>query len=152
MRFTNDFHSWLRHSWKSLANRLTRDPKSVIHNNSYIILYVMYAPSQWETASQCNTISHCLGIYTEWSLARILPPWLIHGVLACQWVVCTRSCETGCSEWPLGELLCSTRSNIRLAPFISWNLWITWCSCFWAFSTRWHFCLTLWDRVTHICQ
>ena len=40
MRFTNDFHSWLRHSWKSLANRLTRDPKIVIHGNSCIILYI----------------------------------------------------------------------------------------------------------------
>ena len=26
--FANDFHSWLRHSWKSLANHLTRDQKS----------------------------------------------------------------------------------------------------------------------------
>ena len=41
MRFTNDFHSWLRHSWKSLANRLTRDPKIVIHGNSCIILNVI---------------------------------------------------------------------------------------------------------------
>ena len=41
MRFTNDFHSWLRHSWKSLANRLTRDPKIVIHDDSCIILYIM---------------------------------------------------------------------------------------------------------------
>ena len=40
MRFANDFHSWLRHSWKLLANRLTRDPKIVIHGNSYIILYI----------------------------------------------------------------------------------------------------------------
>ena len=42
MRITNDFHSWLRHSWKLLANRLTRDPKIVIHGNSCIILYVFY--------------------------------------------------------------------------------------------------------------
>ena len=35
MRFANDFHSW-----KSLANRLTRDPKIVIHGNSCIILYI----------------------------------------------------------------------------------------------------------------
>ena len=28
-RFVNDFHSWLRHSWKSLPNRLTRDKKSL---------------------------------------------------------------------------------------------------------------------------
>ena len=40
MQFANDFHSWLRHSWKSLANRLTRDPKIVIHGNSCIILYI----------------------------------------------------------------------------------------------------------------
>ena len=40
MRFANDFHSWLRHSWKSLANRLTRDPKIIIHGNSCIILYL----------------------------------------------------------------------------------------------------------------
>ena len=37
-RFANDFHSWLRHSWKSLANRLTCDQKIVIHGNSCIIL------------------------------------------------------------------------------------------------------------------
>ena len=42
MRFANDFHSWLRHSWKLLANRLTRDPKIVIHGNSCIILYILF--------------------------------------------------------------------------------------------------------------
>ena len=42
MRFTNDFHSWLRHSRKSLANRLNRDPKIVIHGNSCIILYIWH--------------------------------------------------------------------------------------------------------------
>ena len=41
MRFAHDFHSWLRHSWKLLANRLTRDPKIVIHGNSCIILYII---------------------------------------------------------------------------------------------------------------
>ena len=42
IRFTNDFHSWLRHSWISLANCLTRDPKIVIHGNSSIILYIFF--------------------------------------------------------------------------------------------------------------
>ena len=37
MRFANDFHSWLRHSWKALANRLTRDPKTVMQGNECII-------------------------------------------------------------------------------------------------------------------
>ena len=47
-RFANDFHSWLRHSWKSLANRLNRDPKIVIHGNSCIILYIwVYTVSCW---------------------------------------------------------------------------------------------------------
>ena len=42
MRFANNFHSWLRHSWKLLANRLTCDPKIVIHGNSCIILYISH--------------------------------------------------------------------------------------------------------------
>ena len=40
MRFANDFHSWRRHSRQLLANRLTRDPKIVIHGNSCIILFI----------------------------------------------------------------------------------------------------------------
>ena len=40
MRFANDFHSWLRHTWKLLANRLTRDPKIIIHGNWCIILCI----------------------------------------------------------------------------------------------------------------
>ena len=32
MRCANDFDSWLRHSWKLLANCLTRDPKIVFHS------------------------------------------------------------------------------------------------------------------------
>ena len=36
-RFANDFHSWLRHSWKLLANRPIHD--IVIHGNRCIILY-----------------------------------------------------------------------------------------------------------------
>ena len=41
MRFDNDFHSWLRHLWIYLVNRLTRGPKIVIHGNSCIILYML---------------------------------------------------------------------------------------------------------------
>ena len=44
MWFANDFQEWLRHSWKSLANSLTRDPKIVIHGYSCIIPYTL--PSQ----------------------------------------------------------------------------------------------------------
>ena len=37
MWFTNDFHSWLRHSWKSLANQLSRDRKSL-----YTVTYALF--------------------------------------------------------------------------------------------------------------
>ena len=47
MRFANDFHSWR----KSLANRLTLEPKIVIHGNS-CILYVFYC------YSMCYYIQH----------------------------------------------------------------------------------------------
>ena len=59
MRFTNDFHSWLRHSWKSLANRLTRDPKIVIHGNSCIILYFIPVPFfvNYSTCTEIPSIS-----------------------------------------------------------------------------------------------
>ena len=53
MRFANDFHLWLHHSWKSLPNHLTCDEKIVIQGNSCIILYVCYGC--WET---CQAIGH----------------------------------------------------------------------------------------------
>ena len=37
---SNDFHSWFRRWWKSLANHLTRDQNIVIHGNSCIILHM----------------------------------------------------------------------------------------------------------------
>ena len=39
--FANDFHSWLRHLWKSLANHPTRDQKIIIHGKPCIILYII---------------------------------------------------------------------------------------------------------------
>ena len=39
-RFANDFHEWRSQEWKSLANRITRDPKIVIHGNECIILFL----------------------------------------------------------------------------------------------------------------
>ena len=39
-RFGNDFNLWVRHLWKLLPNRLTRDKKICIHCNPYIILYI----------------------------------------------------------------------------------------------------------------
>ena len=39
-RFANDFHEWQSHEWKSLANRITSDPKIVIRGNECIILFL----------------------------------------------------------------------------------------------------------------
>ena len=52
IRFVNDFHSWLLHWWKSLANRLTCDPKVVIHGNSCISLFLMVAVFTWFISMQ----------------------------------------------------------------------------------------------------
>ena len=48
MWFANAFHSWLRHSWKSLVNRFTREQKIGIHCNSCIVLYIWY--TDWFSA------------------------------------------------------------------------------------------------------
>ena len=63
MRFADDFHSWLRHSWKSLANRLTRDPKIVIHGNSCIILYFSLGALSTATLNTVQHIPRCIYIY-----------------------------------------------------------------------------------------
>ena len=75
MRFANDFHSWLRHSWKSLANRLTRDPKIVIHGNSCIILYIILYMVIDMSSSRYNDI--LLWLYYIW----LLIPWVHHGTI-----------------------------------------------------------------------
>ena len=85
MRFANDFHSWLRHSWKLLANRLTRDPKIVIHGNSCIILYIItghpiydnspvsqlflpwwWAPRTTYISSEVRTAAGCIAIFQKY--------------------------------------------------------------------------------------
>ena len=39
-RFFNDFPEWRSHEWRSLANRITSDPKIVMHGNECIILFL----------------------------------------------------------------------------------------------------------------
>ena len=76
MRFANDFHSWLHHSWKLFANRLTRDPKIVIHGNSCIILYIF--PSQvsiWEEILLWQNWTDCVPIRLVISLGL----WICYG-------------------------------------------------------------------------
>ena len=48
MWLANNFHLWLRHSWKSLPHHLSRDPKTVIHVNPSIILYSMNGFHGWD--------------------------------------------------------------------------------------------------------
>ena len=58
---------------------------SMIISLTYVICFIkfrdhsVYASSQWEMALHCNTISHWLGAYTEWSLKFTL-----------QWILCMR--------------------------------------------------------------
>ena len=40
--FANNFHEWQSNEWKSLANRLTSDPKIVIHGKECIILFLTH--------------------------------------------------------------------------------------------------------------
>ena len=46
-RFANDCHEWQNHEWKSLANRLTSDPKIVIHGKKCIILFLTRYSMSW---------------------------------------------------------------------------------------------------------
>ena len=53
-RFANDFHEWRSHEWKSLANRITSDPKIVIHGNECIILFLTRYLMSWTHNSAEN--------------------------------------------------------------------------------------------------
>ena len=95
-QFANDFHSWLRHSWKSLANSLTRYPKIVIHGNSYIILYIWTKVGQvhWQIDASlclnefipstefCHDQYSVLGIY---SIVLSFRNFLFLQFQSCQW-------------------------------------------------------------------
>ena len=50
-RFGNDFHSWLRHSWKSLPNRLTRDKKSL-----FTVTHALFFISDYQRQLQFTKI------------------------------------------------------------------------------------------------
>ena len=55
MRFANDFHSWLRHEWKLLANRLTRDPKIVIHVMRFANDFHSWLRHEWKLLANLLT-------------------------------------------------------------------------------------------------
>ena len=54
-RFANHFHEWRSHKWKWLVNRITSDPKIVIHGNECIILFLTRYLMSW-THNSAKTI------------------------------------------------------------------------------------------------
>ena len=96
-QFTNDFHSWLRRLWKSLAKFLTCDQKNLFFTVSHALLFIfqqmsvsicrdhfVYAPCQWGKTLHCNIVFHWLSAYTKWSLQMLIKissawwaPWKI---------------------------------------------------------------------------
>ena len=54
MRFANDCHKWRSHESKSLTNRITSDPKIVIHSNKCIILFLACHFMSWTHNSTQN--------------------------------------------------------------------------------------------------
>ena len=90
MRSANNFHSWLRHSWKLLANRLTRDPKIVIHSNSCIFLHVFacfFSCFSWVRSLAevlPSNLLHCAQqhVIFYWDISRVYSIWKI-----LKWVV-----------------------------------------------------------------
>ena len=74
MRIGNDFHSWLRHSWKSLPNRLTRDKKSlftVTHALFFISYMLLYAYSFCCSHQSGLFLSHYMKTH-HWNVYAIL--------------------------------------------------------------------------------
>ena len=136
----NDFHSWLRHSWKLLANRLTRDPKIVTHGNSCIILYISNAlameilqsctkPSIWWTLSprifnswrtRVRHIARSVrGLSRSDSIACNI--WLQYSKVSCwRWLQCVfsrflmsrRNCLKMLSRWHIVALASQRRRSI----------------------------------------
>ena len=53
-RFVDDFHEWRSHEWKSSANRITSDPKIVIHGNECIMLFLTRYVMSWTHNSFIN--------------------------------------------------------------------------------------------------
>ena len=72
-RFANDFHEWRSHEWKLLVNRVTSDPKIVIHGNECVILFLTCYFMSWTHNSTKNN---------HWSLISQLSPRTVVSDLA----------------------------------------------------------------------
>ena len=110
-RFANDFHEWrshewkslanrltsdpkivihgkLCHSWKSLANRLTRDPKIVIHGNEWIILFLTRYFMSWTQFCEKNIHRSLISQLSPRMVVSDLALWRHHS-----WSVTSRESE-----------------------------------------------------------
>ena len=87
-RFANNFHEWRSHEWKSLANRITSDPKIVIHGNECIILFLTrYLMSN--TQFRPNNYRLLISPLSLWTVFSDLVLWRHH-----RWSVTSRECRT----------------------------------------------------------
>ena len=76
--FANDFHEWRSHSWKSLANHLTSDPKIVIHGNECIILFLTRYFMLWTHNSAINNHRSLILPSSPRTLFSVLALWRHH--------------------------------------------------------------------------
>ena len=78
----NDFHEWQSHEfcheWKSLTNRLTSDPKFVIHGNECIILFLTCYFMSWIHNSAENNYRSLISPLSLWTIFSDLVLWRHH--------------------------------------------------------------------------
>ena len=82
-RFANNFREWRSHEWKSLANRITSDPKIVIGNECIILFLTRYLMS-WT-----NNYRSLISSLSLWTVFSDLELWRHH-----RWYVTSRECRT----------------------------------------------------------
>ena len=75
----------------------------IILTNTFSQGSFLYAPSQWDTTSQCNVVSHWLGAYIEWFLVGVF----IHSCLVTR--ICVR--QRGNHWFVLWLVSCSVPSQ-----------------------------------------
>ena len=77
-RFANHFHEWRSHGWKSLANRITSDPKIVIHGNECIILFLTRYFMSWTRNSAENNDRSLISQLSPRTVVYDLALWRHH--------------------------------------------------------------------------
>ena len=70
-QFGNDFHEWLRHSWNSLPNRLTRDKKKVFTNIHTLFNFLRAILCSGRAHKPSNTIIDCHSSICEVTWKRV---------------------------------------------------------------------------------